>query len=236
MSEHQDDSPHSIGENRSASVDLNEQFDAYCERLGPEFWAEPINALTNLAFLIAAFGMAIRLRGSGLPRAWALVAVLAAIGVGSFLFHSFATGWAALADVIPIAAFILIYVFIAHRDYLGHGVWLSWGAVLAFLPYAALTGSGFGALPFFDISAAYWPVVLALLLYAAVLRGRLARGFVLGAAILSASLVARSLDMPLCGLLPFGTHFLWHVLNAVMLAHMIEVYRVHMLAGRAARG
>jgi len=219
-------------------VDLSQQFYGYCERLGPEFWAEPVNALTNLTFLIAAGIMAWRLRGSGLPRAWALVVVLAAIGVGSFLFHSFATGWAALADVIPIAAFILIYVFIAHRDYLGHGVWGAWGAMLAFLPYAALTASGFAALPFFEISAGYWPVVLALLVYAGLLRGRgrLTFGFVIGAAILSASLVARSLDMAVCPSLPLGTHFLWHILNAVMLAHMIEVYRVHMLAGRAAQG
>ena len=28
--------------------------DAYCERLGPGFWAEPLNAWTNLAFLLAA--------------------------------------------------------------------------------------------------------------------------------------------------------------------------------------
>ncbi len=28
--------------------------DAYCERLGPGVWAEPVNALTNLAFLAGA--------------------------------------------------------------------------------------------------------------------------------------------------------------------------------------
>lgn len=219
-------------------MEFTEQFDAYCERLGPEFWAEPINALTNIAFVIAAAVMAARLRGSGLPRGWALSGILAAIGVGSFLFHTFATAWAALADVIPIAGFILTYVFATHRDIIGHGPWLSWAAVLAFVPFAAATASGFAALPFFTISAAYWPVVLALLLYAVALRGhrRLARGFVLGAAILGLSLVARSLDLILCDTVPRGTHFLWHILNAVMLAHMIEVYRAHMLAGRAARG
>jgi len=219
-------------------LDLTAQIDGYCERLGPEFWAEPVNALTNLAFLIAAGVMAARLRGSGLPRGWLLIGLLTAIVIGSFLFHSFATAWAALTDVIPIAAFILVYVFIAHRDYLRHGPWLAWGAVLAFLPYSALAASGFAALPFFEISAPYWPVVLGLLLYAVALRGRgrLARGFVTGAAILSLSLVARSLDMVVCDTVPLGTHFLWHVLNAAMLAYMIEVYRAHMLAGRTARG
>jgi hypothetical protein len=39
--------------------------DAYCERLGPGLWAEPLNALTNLAFIVAALICAWRL---GHPR------------------------------------------------------------------------------------------------------------------------------------------------------------------------
>jgi hypothetical protein len=34
---------------------------------------------------------------------------------------------------------------------------------------------------------------------------------------------------------PWGTHFLWHIFNAVMLAWMIEDYRRHMLAGKRAK-
>ena len=48
-----------------------------------------------------------------------------------------------------------------------------------------------------------------------------------GAVLLIASLTFRTLDQPVCGALPFGTHFLWHVLNAVMLGWMIEVWRRH---------
>jgi hypothetical protein len=58
----------------------------------------------------------------------------------------------------------------------------------------------------------------------------------LGAAILVTSLTFRTLDGPLCQIVPFGTHFLWHVLNGLMLGWMIEVYRRHMLAVRGARG
>jgi len=29
--------------------------DAYCERLGPGLFAEPLNALTNVSFLLAAW-------------------------------------------------------------------------------------------------------------------------------------------------------------------------------------
>jgi len=41
------------------------------------------------------------------------------------------------------------------------------------------------------------------------------------------------LDDPICHDFPLGTHFLWHIFNAIMLAHMIRVYCAHMLEGRA---
>ena len=50
-------------------MDWTAQIDGYCERLGPGFWAEPLNALTNLAFLIAALVMWRRTRGQGMPMA-----------------------------------------------------------------------------------------------------------------------------------------------------------------------
>ena len=220
-------------------MEFGAQIDLYCERMGPEFWAEPVNALTNAAFLVAAIWAGMRLRGSGLWLGWVLAAILFAIGIGSFLFHTFATGWAAASDVIPIALFILGFVFATHLHVLG---WPLWGAVLgtlAFLPYMFFAATGFNALPFFEISASYWPVVLALLLYALALMRQfpsLARGFVIGAGVLTASLTFRSIDIPLCDGFPLGTHFMWHILNSVMLAWMIEVYRRHMLAGAEARG
>ena len=35
-------------------MDLTRQMDLYCERLDPGFWAEPLNAVTNLSFILAA--------------------------------------------------------------------------------------------------------------------------------------------------------------------------------------
>ncbi|MCC5950335.1 MAG: hypothetical protein JJT89_17925, partial [Nitriliruptoraceae bacterium] len=64
----------------------SEQVIAYCERGDFGFWAEPVNAVTNAAFLIAAAVMWPRARG--VPMAQALVVVLAVIGVGSFLWHT----------------------------------------------------------------------------------------------------------------------------------------------------
>lgn len=213
--------------------------DGYCERTDPSYWAEPLNAVSNAAFLIAAFIMWRRVRGQGLPLAMGLVAILAAIGVGSYLFHTHATVWAVTADVVPIALFILLYLYAANLHFWGWPLWAALLGTLAFFPYAAATVPVFQALPFFTISAGYWPVALLIAAYALFLRSRLpevARGLAIGAGILTLSLTFRSLDEPLCAAIPMGTHLWWHILNGIMLGWMIEVYRRHMVAVRAGQG
>ncbi|CAN0216748.1 unnamed protein product, partial [Chrysoparadoxa australica] len=35
-------------------MDWTRAVDGYCERMGPEFWSEPMNAVRNAAFGLAA--------------------------------------------------------------------------------------------------------------------------------------------------------------------------------------
>lgn len=210
---------------------------AYCERTGPEYWSEPINALTNLAFMAAAVIMWSRLRGPGMAMGRALAANLFIIGIGSWLFHTHANQLTGLMDVLPILAFILLYVFAATRDYFGARPWVAGAVTAGFIPYAAATVPLFQMVPGLGSSASYAPVPLLIAVYALLLRHRLpevARGLAIGAGILVVSLTFRTLDQPSCDLVPFGTHFMWHILNAVMLGWMIEVWRRHRVAHRTA--
>jgi len=207
-------------------MELLRQVDGYCERLGPEYWAEPVNAVTNAAFVIVA-GWTWR-RSAGVPLARALSVVLGLIGIGSYLFHTHAQVWSAIADVAPIAGFILLYIFAINRDVWDMRTGWALGATALFFPYAASTIPLFQYVPVLGVSAGYLPVPVLILIYAVLLRQRapdLARGFGVGALILFASLTARSVDEMLCALFPMGTHFLWHILNGIMLGWMIEVYR-----------
>src|SRR3546814_4103286 len=86
--------------------------DLYCERVGPGLWAEPLNLVTNLAFILAGVLLVVALRRAEPavrrdPAIIGLAVLVLVVGIGSGLFHSFATRWAALADVIPIALLIL---------------------------------------------------------------------------------------------------------------------------------
>src|SRR3546814_346293 len=110
---------------------MNRAIDIYCERLGPGLWAEPLNALTNLAFIVAGIVLVAALRRAepGVrrdPAMLGLVLLLFVIGIGSGLFHSFAVAWAALADVIPVALFILLYMYLALRRLVALPLWGCW--------------------------------------------------------------------------------------------------------------
>jgi hypothetical protein len=219
-------------------MDWTAAVDGYCERIGPEFWAEPLNAVTNLGFVLVAVRSIGRMRG--LPRGQAMCAVLGLIGVGSFLFHTVAQRWAGLADVLPIGLFILLYLYAACRDYLRLTTAKAGLATLAFfIGILGLSTALGAALPGLQANAAYLAVDLAILGFGVALLRRnpmTGRGMILGAAMLTLSIGFRMLDAPLCSDWPHGTHFIWHLLNAVMLGWMIAVYRRHMLAGRAPQG
>ena len=69
---------------------------------------------------------------------------------------------------------------------------------------------------------------ILILLYALALVRRApgtSRDMAVGALILGVSISLRSLDEALCSLWLPGTHVFWHLLNAIMLGWMIEVYR-----------
>src|SRR5262249_44767381 len=119
-------------------MDWSTPIDLYCERTDPSFWAEPANALTNAAFLIAAaaaFWMWRRAGGRVFP-VLALIVVLVAVGLGSFAFHTFETRGARLADVIPIAIFIYGYLLLAMMRFLRMAAGVSVAIVVV---YAAAT-------------------------------------------------------------------------------------------------
>lgn len=199
----------------------------YCERTDAGLWSEPLNAVSNAAFLVAAWA-AWRLAARAGDRAGqGLAAILAAIGVGSFLFHTVAQVWAAVADVVPIQIFILAYIALATVRFFGAPWWGGVLAAAAFVPASVLaTRVIFAVAGPLNGSAGYLPVPVLIGLYALALARRapvVARGLAAGAGLLAVSLVFRTIDAAVCPVLPWGTHVLWHLLNAAMLWWMIRV-------------
>ena len=208
-----------------------EAVDGYCERIDESFWSEPLNALTNIFFLVAAVWV---LRREGLNRTARILAlILGMIGVASFLFHSFAQAWAGALDVLFILFFTLLYLFAASKDFMGAPRSIALVITLGSFPFSIVVDWLTLPLTFLGSTRIYMPMLILIILFSLLLYKRLpivSRGLAVGAFILIISMLARILDVPLCQKIPLGTHFVWHVLNAVMLAWMIEVYRRHIIS------
>ena len=190
--------------------------DGYCERVGPGLWGEPLNTVSNLAFLAAA--VALWVAGRGAPwRARVLAPLVGLIFLGSTALHALATPWSAAADSGSIAVFLLYHVVLAARQ--GWSVpWrFAWLAAAAFVLLALLTSGAMRAAGA-PLSGMYLAALLVVAgLAVAWRRTPYGRDVAVAAVVFAVSLTLRTLDGPLCPSWPSGTHFAWHLCNALAL-------------------
>lgn len=218
-------------------MDWFAKIDANCERTHEGFWAEPLNAWTNAAFLFSAAAAAwVVWRIVGRRWAWRDVDLwllpfwLVCIAVGSFLFHTWANRLSGALDVGSIMAFVLTYLAVfTGRVLRWRGVWTAAWLVVLLGMSVVLPGVAFALLP--ELSeqigrivgyvCAYAPttvsVFLAGLLAQRAGRRRGARLLYAAGGVFIVSMTVTGLDGPLCDQWPWGTHFAWHLLNAAVL-------------------
>jgi hypothetical protein len=220
--------------------DLNRPIDIYCERTSSAWDAEPLNAISNIAFLIAAWA-AWRLQKRRPNEALrgsvaALCIIIGVVGIGSAIFHTVATRWAEWADVIPILAFMIAYSWLILTVFFRWSLWLK-----------VLTTGLFFAATFYLESDAFEPILWGGAMYLPTLVFLLAAGlgiwwfdaeagasFFAAAGLFVLSFAARTLDMPLCGDLSIGTHYFWHIFNAVVLYLLVRTLILHAPSERVA--
>ncbi|WP_236791053.1 hypothetical protein [Amycolatopsis sp. GM8] len=188
--------------------------DSYCERMGPGLWAEPLNAVTNLAFLAAA--VAVWWQAGRRPWARWLAVLLGLIFVASSAFHTLATRWAGAADTGAILVFVLYYVVVFTHVFFGVRWGRAWLAAPVFLVFTVAVTAAFAGFS----GASYLPPLIGLFGLAAVLAAThrpYGARFAVAGVLFGLSLTLRTVDEQVCAWFPAGTHFLWHLLNACVL-------------------
>lgn len=187
--------------------------DSYCERVAPGFWGEPLNSATNLAFLGAALALWWMSRGDR-PSVRALPVLIGLIFVGSAAFHTAATRWGAALDSGFIAVFQLYYIALYTHLFWQVRWRRAWLAAPAFFAYTVIVALTVGG-------QSMYLAALSVLIGLAVAMRWTGRAhwwwFALAAGVFAVSLTFRTIDDAVCGSLPTGTHFVWHLLNATTL-------------------
>ncbi len=192
--------------------------DIYCERVQPGLWDEPINAISNLAFFIAAWS-SWRLAHSLNVQFYSvklLIYLMIAIGIGSSLFHTYATGWALLMDVVPITMFQIFYLWVYTRRV------MKLKSIISIILIVVLVISSLANLQLkvLNGSLSYAPALiylLGLVIYHFQTQKQSKNLLLAGSGIFLIALFFRTIDQYICAIFPIGTHFLWHIFNGFML-------------------
>lgn len=192
--------------------------DIYCERTDPSFWAEPVNALTNLAFILAGLLLVLHRQ----PPARTLGALIILIGIGSFLFHTFANRLTGFLDVLFIGVYLVTYAWLWPKWVTQSGRLfsaLSTASLIGLVVAASLATAALASIAPDLPPGAYlgaWFYLIALATLSATNHRKSGIWLWVTAGLFLVSITARQLDLPLCETTG-GTHWLWHVLNALVL-------------------
>lgn len=214
-----------------------EPIDLYCERTDASLWSEPLNAVSNLGFLLVAALLWQRSRGRGRDLQ-GLSGLIFAIGAGSLVFHTLATRWAALLDIAFIALFVLVFHQRLQVRLQGAGNARAGAGTAVFVALAAVFVGATRALPPLPLNGSeiYLPPFVLLLWCAVATRQAqpaAARWLARAAGLFVLSLACRASDTLLCGLWPAGTHVGWHLLNAAVLYCCMQALLAGLPAPRA---
>jgi len=194
--------------------------DFYCERTNGQIFNEPVNAISNIFFIIVSLSLIKILRKNQSNKIYYIQPILIFfIGIGSFLFHLNPNIITLYSDVIPIFLFSLSFIFFFNRDiininYLNNALlFLLFFFLFLFITpkinYEILNGSEFYFANYFFLT------MYTIWLY--LKKSDFFQLLLLGFIFFNLSILLRSLDNHICEYFSIGTHFLWHFLNAYLL-------------------
>ena len=198
----------------------------YCERTTDSFLSEPLNSITNLAFLIVAIFIYKKYRDQIYVNVFSFSIFF--IGIGSFLFHTIPSKITGLVDILFILIFILIYIYLISYCLLTLNKLFS--ASHAFIsPFLYFYLGGILKSNFLFLGDSSFYVIILIHLYIIFLISFINKidfslHILLAALIFTLSISFRAVDHYFCAENIHGTHFVWHICNSLVLYVLVNCF------------
>ena len=185
----------------------------YCERTSIYAFAEPINTISNLAFILCGLYLIFKkdMKLNIFPY------LIIFIGIGSFLFHLLPTKTFSTLDIFSIILFVFSYNYVLNKNVLGKS------------PIYSLLSSIFVIIASFYLgklllntiigSSSFYLGLLIYMIFMMLLtkKNKNAKYFLFATLLFTASILIRSIDFYVCNYFKTGSHFIWHILNSIVL-------------------
>ncbi len=197
----------------------------YCERVGNYFYSEPINALSNLAFYLTAF-LIFRLYKSNKIKNhsyWLLFGLSILIGTGSLLWHTLRTPITHAMDAVPIWLFFILFIYLLLQKLSNSkklaiillAIFALLQLIISFLFPELLNGS------IRHIANGVTFSLIAFWFYKKYLY--ISKNLLFAFVLYISAIILRTIDSSICTHFPIGTHFLWHLFNALALYFAVKL-------------
>jgi hypothetical protein len=187
----------------------------YCERLTDAFWAEPINALSNGAFLISATAVYLLLKKHKLSGYYTILPYqLAIVAIGSFLWHT------ARNPITHILDGSLLYIFIGTvflfllKLLTNKWSW-AWAGLIGLVSFQVAVFIFVPILKDTPIRHIITLLIFGLLsIWVSQKVRKVPLSMIIALCLYVGAILAKGMDLGVCDIFPIGTHFLWHTLGA----------------------
>ena len=189
-----------------------------CERSNLGFFAEPLNAISNIAFIFAGFGVYQLLAKNRVQKIEykAILILIFFVGFGSFLWHATRNFYALILDAVPVALSFAIITYIFLYKLIGNKL-IALLIALLLIPTRFFISS---FAPTDSVSSLIRNLInatvfLVIIVWAFRKYGRIAFEGTIVLIIYLIAITMRGIDLQVCPTFNLGTHFLWHILNAL---------------------
>lgn len=198
-------------------VEIFVTFPQYCEQVAGFWLTQPLNVITNLAYIIGGVYLYRYVKVNNLNRNLGIIlsGLMIALGVGSTAWHSHKSIPTIMMDEVPIYLFILLSIFILTKSltksFLNTLGAMGLVAIIYHVIFTYIPGAGVysGSLKY--AFALFVFVALSMLV---VKKYGQEYNFSTPLCIFAIAIALRSVDLYICQYFPLGTHFLWHILVA----------------------
>jgi hypothetical protein len=196
--------------------------DFYCERTDPSFWSEPVNAISNLLFIIiGVYYLRMEKRTSFSSY---LSCLSITVGVGSFLFHTFANQITMWMDILPITLVVLSFVAYSLRSIFQHNYFK---IITVFIIFClGLIFFHVNPIKVLSNSQTYIYILSWLIIFILLANSNVKKYYALASLFFSLAITSRILDLYLCDQFTIGTHFLWHTFSSIVIYYLIKTSKL----------
>ncbi len=196
----------------------------YCERTTADIFSEPLNSITNLAFVLISY--LIFRKYKNYENGIIFSGLVFCIGLGSFLLHTIPSKITALIDVMFILFFIVFFLYILFRKVIKlpiiYALLLSLASPFIYYYLGSSLKQNFSLIG----DSSFYIVILShliLIYFYLLIKNVNFNNYILIASIIFLiSIFCRIIDKVYCDINLYGTHFLWHILNSLVLFYLVK--------------